>query len=335
MRRLNGFVAWTFVALCACLAGRPPLVERADAADDVLTPAMKQQVDASLIVFVGRVKSSSTDPNMRDMWMASFEVERYLKGACLESELDVLHSPAERGAVATKTPVAPAPGERFIVGAQLQMQMPGPINYELHCDAEQLAPVAWTQPLEDAVLRHVVDAPRGPTLPKASPARLERKRRVECMNDLSQLTQIYLLCLMDDRAKAQKWSGAALWLSMRKGEGLIRRGEEHVLVCPADPAARPPASDAERKAWDDVDLAHPAAGLCSYAGRDFAKFPLDPKTREPQVIGACLHHKGGVMVAFADGQVQFMTFEELGLVSEAEKIVGPDSKSPLLRVLRY
>jgi hypothetical protein len=334
MRRISVFVASMIVALCACLFGRPPLVERADAADDVLTPAMKQQIDASLIVFVGKVKRSSTAPDTSDMWKASFEVERYLKGACFEPELDLVHVSAERGAVATKTTAAPAPGERFIVGAQL-LQMPGPMDYELHCDAEQLAPAAWTRPLEDAVLRHVVDAPRVPTLPKANPERLEQKRRMECMSDLSQLAQVYLLCLMDDRAKAQKWSGAALWLSMRKGERCIKRGEEHVLICPADPAAHPPTSDAERKAWDDVDLSRPAAGLCSYAGRDFAKFPLDPKVRTPQVIGACLHHKGGVMVAFDSGDIQFIFLEELGLASEAEKIVGPDSKSPLLRVLRY
>jgi hypothetical protein len=261
--------------------------------------------------------------------LISYKVERYLKGTCFEPDLDVRHfAPSADSALLTT-------GSRVVVGAQLWFLETS--EYALRCKAEQLGASAWTQALEDSIVRHVATAPRGPTLPGAASTRPDVKAvklRRTCMEHLSQLGQIYLLLAQDNHAKAQKWSGPALWLSMRRNAAEIKRGEERVLLCPLDQAARPSSSDAERKAWDDVDLAHPASGLCSYAGRDFVNFPLNLKSSDKEPIGACLHHPGGVSFVFDGGDAQFLSLAELGLASDAEKIVGPDSKSPLLRKLR-
>ena len=105
------------------------------------------------------------------------------------------------------------------------------------------------------------------------------------------------------------------------------------MVCPADDEAFVPTVRADRYVWDDIDREHPPKGLCSYAGRDFPANPIGAGDTKA-IIGACLHHAGGALVARADGTVEFVTLKDLGIASDAEKTVGPDSKSPLLRVLR-
>jgi hypothetical protein len=195
--------------------------------------------------------------------------------------------------------------------------------------------VIWTQAFEDAVARYVERGPGVTTISKTVIVNaLAGQQRATCMNNLSQLGQVHLIQTMENRAKAQKYSGPAMWLAMRKSGVEIHRGEERTVLCPCDLDVYVPATDAEIKRWDDVDLAKPAEGLCSYAGRDFVKFPIDVKSTDKQAIGACLHHDGGAVVVFDGGDAYFMTLEELGLASEAEKTVGPESKSPVLRVLR-
>jgi len=158
-------------------------------------------------------------------------------------------------------------------------------------------------------------------------------RRLTCEDNLSRLGTLYLDRAQENRAKTQTHSGSALWLSMRKGGEEVRRGEERVLLCPCDASVRPPRSKLDLTAWDDVDLARPKPGLCSYAGRDFVQFPIAP-TSGDEPIGACLRHAGGAVVVFDFGLVTFLSLEELGLSSDSEKTVGRDSKSPLLRKLR-
>lgn len=163
----------------------------------------------------------------------------------------------------------------------------------------------------------------------------ERNQRASCMNNLSQLGQIFLMWRQAHPDATVPFNGTALWLSYRKDRSEIRRGDERVLICPKDDDASVPETDAERQAWDDVDLAHPSGALCSYASRDFERFPLGPHPADKEPIGACLHHKGIAIVVFRYGDAQKMTLEELGLASDDEKIVGPESKSPVLRVLKY
>lgn len=160
----------------------------------------------------------------------------------------------------------------------------------------------------------------------------DSRNQLTCMNNQSQLAQIYLVATQQSPA-ANPRSGAALWLGYYKTD--VRRGDETVFVCPDDPLAKPPESDADRARYEHVELANVPRSLCSYAGRDFERFPLDPTKAGHEPIGACVHHKGCAIVVFADGSVQKTTLAELGLDSDDDKIVGPDSKSPVLRVLRY
>ena len=169
------------------------------------------------------------------------------------------------------------------------------------------------------------------------PRRVHRQQeRTTCLNNLSQLGQIYLIEAQMKPDEAAKFSGPAIWLSYRKDGSAIRRGDERVLVCPLDENIRLPESEADRSRWDGVDLAHVPRSLCSYAARDFNAFPLgaDPSMeREP--IGACLQHPGIAIIVFAGGDAQYLRLAELGLTSDDEKIVGPTSKSPMLRVFTY
>jgi hypothetical protein len=166
------------------------------------------------------------------------------------------------------------------------------------------------------------------------PKMQETARRTTCMSHLSGLTGFYLSDAMADRARAQRWSGSSLWLAMRRQGTPVLRGQEKTLLCPGDVMVRLPETESERSAWDNVDLEHPPRELCSYAGRDFAAFPIDPAERGPHPIGACIHHRGGAVVAFDDGSCQFMTKEDLGLEHDDEMVVGPESASPVLSVLR-
>lgn len=158
---------------------------------------------------------------------------------------------------------------------------------------------------------------------------------LSCMNNLSQLAQVFLMRSADHPDEPVPFGGSALWLSYRKDHSDIKRGYERVLLCPNDDDAKYPETEDDKRAWDDVDLAHPSPHLCSYAARDFERCPLPAKSPAREAVGACLHHEGFAIVAFSEGDVQKMTLEELGLASDDEMVVGPESKSPLLRLLKY
>jgi hypothetical protein len=162
-----------------------------------------------------------------------------------------------------------------------------------------------------------------------------QQQRVACLNNLSQLGQLQLMLAAEHPDRPPSHSGPALFLSYRKGGVEIRRGDERSLLCPADEKARLPETEDDRQAWDDVDLAHAPRSLCSYAVRDFERFPIDPKKGAREPIAACLNHEGIVVFVFSAGDAQFVKLHELGLATDDDKIVGPDSKSPLLRVLRF
>jgi hypothetical protein len=166
------------------------------------------------------------------------------------------------------------------------------------------------------------------------PKMQDQQKRLGCMNNLSQLGQVYLVHAMGGRAAAQVHSGPGLFLAFGKDRRDIAPGNEKVFICPADTLARVPATDADRKAYGTVDLDHVPRWLCSYACRDFAKYPLGENAGH-DVLAACIHHKGGAVMVFAEGDAVFMTLAELGLSKDDEKTVGPESKSPLLRQVRY
>jgi hypothetical protein len=166
------------------------------------------------------------------------------------------------------------------------------------------------------------------------PKMLEPSRITLCRSNLGELSQIHVRRTMEDRGAAERWSGSSLWLAMRRDRRDIGVGRERVLLCDGDGCADVPSATDDLSAWDEVDLQNPARELCSYAGRDFATLPIDPDDETPHPIGACVHHRDGAVVAFDDGTVSFMERAELGLTPDDDIVCGPESKSPILRVLR-
>ena len=164
-----------------------------------------------------------------------------------------------------------------------------------------------------------------------------------CTSNLAQLGGLFVANVAD-----RPWhprSGPALFLEWRKTRSHIRPGEESVLICPNDDSIDSPDTPESRARYDTVDLDHPPADLCSYAVRDFERFPLDPAAKEPQLLAACVgrepngpyvgRHKRGVSVLFTNGNARFLTFEELGLTPGVVPTVGPKSNVPMLRALRF
>lgn len=162
--------------------------------------------------------------------------------------------------------------------------------------------------------------------------------REQCMINLSEVGEKWLLMTDDARREAMRHRGSAMLLAWRKA-GLL---DEKLLRCPDDPDLSPPDAAAHR-AYDEADLSNPPDDLCSYAVRDFERFPLaDDVSDRKEVIACCRcgrdgrtpHHRGDVMVLlFGEGDVQAMTPEELGFGPDDPVVVGPESKSDLLRVL--
>ena len=163
------------------------------------------------------------------------------------------------------------------------------------------------------------------------PAIQERQKRLTCMTQLSELSQLHLARTVQSGTERRPLSGSALWLSLR-AEGSISPGNERILLCPGDPHSTPPP---EPSVYDAIDLANAPRELCSYAGRDFEAFPLSDEAVGQQVLGACIHHRSGAIVVYDDGRTEFVDHLELGITEDDEKTVGPESKSPLLRVVRY
>jgi hypothetical protein len=328
MKRAWVVVGAMLAAVWLCLVPSKSWSGRAEAADDLLTAGAKEKLDASLLVFAGEVEKVGPAPKEEagGFQSVTYRVALVVAGRCEETRLVVEHAVKDHGDPSSPglDPALFAVGNPLIVGIQLRAQRDAR-TYTLRNTAREYGPVMATEPLLRSVIQYV-----NPALPARMAA---TERLTSCMNNLSQLGQTYLMQSAENRAKAQKFSGPALWLAYRKNASEIRRGDERVLLCPADPKAVFPESPADWKRFDDVDLSNPAAGLCSYAGRDFVRCPL-PESKEPQPIGACLHHPGGAVIAYDDGSVKFVKLKDLGLASDAEKIIGPDSKSPVLRVLR-
>jgi hypothetical protein len=96
------------------------------------------------------------------------------------------------------------------------------------------------------------------------------------------------------------------------------------FLCPADPRATGKGGEGEGD----------RRFLTSYVVRDLKRFPLNPEDHGPLALAACLLHPGGANILFSTGEVRFLRMDELGLPEEAPLVAGPDSPSPLLRVLR-
>jgi prepilin-type N-terminal cleavage/methylation domain-containing protein len=175
------------------------------------------------------------------------------------------------------------------------------------------------------------------------PKMQETQRQTTCMNQISQLGQIYLLEAGENRAKAQKYSGVALWLSYRKSGDQIKRGDERVLICPGDQGVPPCETEEDKKRYDNVDLTNPSADLCSYAARDFVNHPINVENPNKDMIGCdrqgsnqrTMHHKNTLICVFTGGDTQKMTREQLGINSDSDVVIGPEAENPMLKTMAY
>jgi prepilin-type N-terminal cleavage/methylation domain-containing protein len=175
------------------------------------------------------------------------------------------------------------------------------------------------------------------------PKMQDQQKRLGCMQNLSQLGQIFISNKMENPVKAQRYSGVALWLNMRKGAKDIVRGNEKVLICPGDQGIAVPETDDDKKKWDNVDLDNPPSDLCSYAARDFKNFPINVESPEKEIIGSdrqgadqrTMQHKGGIVCCYTEGDAQFVTRDELGVNTENPIVVGPDADNKNLKKVVY
>lgn len=175
------------------------------------------------------------------------------------------------------------------------------------------------------------------------PKMQETQKQTTCMNQLSQLGQVYLTHELESRAKAQKYSGVAMFLAYRKTAQDIKRGDERVLVCPGDQGVFIPETDDDRKKYDNVDLDNPPDDLCSYAGRDFKNFPLNVESKDKEIVGSdrqgrdgrTMHHQNLIVCVYTGGDVQKMTREQLGVSADAPIVIGPESDNAMLKKVAY
>ncbi len=162
------------------------------------------------------------------------------------------------------------------------------------------------------------------------------QRQANCRVHLSRLVQAYRNTVAEDRFDPTLHGSAQIlsWLAAPTER------EEIVYFCPDDPVRRPPKTSDERRDFhpaDDDALRH-AAGLGSYAVRDFEKYPVAPGEQNAWILcdrqgddGRTWHHQDGLMVAFSSGVVRFLTRAELHVGKSADVIVGPTSAHPELR----
>jgi hypothetical protein len=111
-------------------------------------------------------------------------------------------------------------------------------------------------------------------------------------------------------------------------DGYIARRKESYLVCGWDPDALRIESDSDRELFHTADLSDPemVTQLCSYAIRDFARFPVDLDDDEAWLL---CERMG------ADGRTRFLRREDLEIAPEDPIVVGPDSPHPELRKMVF
>jgi prepilin-type N-terminal cleavage/methylation domain-containing protein len=166
----------------------------------------------------------------------------------------------------------------------------------------------------------------------------QRSMRLQCQRNLSGMGVIFTNYLMEHPGKP-KYSGVALFLSFRKNKDIKVGQEKDSLLCPGDMGVTFPTSPEDSEKWDAVILESPPADMCSYAVRDFDKYPMKMDSPEQQIIacdrqgsdGKTPHHEGGLLVLFDSGSAKWMEKDALGLVGDQQIVVGPDSENKDLK----
>ncbi len=166
----------------------------------------------------------------------------------------------------------------------------------------------------------------------------ERNGRLTCMNNMQQLVRAWQVARHTGKFDPTL-RGTAQIASWMRGIGM---GDERIFLCPGDRLA-PPDTAAERARWhpSDIRTLEDVHDLCSFAVRDFAKYPVADGDARAWILcdrngddGRTMHHRSGINVAFAGGDAQSFTREELGFGPDEPIVVGPDSPNAELRKMQ-
>jgi hypothetical protein len=161
------------------------------------------------------------------------------------------------------------------------------------------------------------------------PQMQERQRRLTCQVNLQSLTAQWVAwnATQGDRPPPP----GHLFIALRK-QGVLGPSADALLRCPGDPGTPPPGGIP----WESVDPERPPLGLCSYAVRDFARYPLDPAAAVHEVLAVCTSHGSAVVAAFVDGSVRVLDAEnDLYLPPGTPLTVGPGSQVEQFRALLF
>lgn len=182
------------------------------------------------------------------------------------------------------------------------------------------------------------------------PRYLERARVTACRANLQELYRGFMLY----RDRFRDWpheSGIGFFLELWRVETDMLTDDLFArrFTCPAVDLRRLPGIDARRpRDWFRVDAwARIDSTYTAYAGRDVARFPIDPSRAAEEALvsddnegaedGGAPNHPHVTLVLMADGSVVELDHDELRargvLGASAFPLAGPGSPIPELRTL--
>lgn len=169
--------------------------------------------------------------------------------------------------------------------------------------------------------------------------RVGRSRQSKSRNNIGNLVKVFLARSTDRMQGYPPYTGRAFLLSLVV-DGLVDPADANtldLLFSPNDPGRHQRPSAAEYRALTRERLA--AGGdfrrFTSYVGpaSSLARRELDGGPYGRPMVADLHGHRNGVMVGFRDGRVEFLDRKALGLGPDDPFVVGPESKSPILRQL--
>jgi len=156
------------------------------------------------------------------------------------------------------------------------------------------------------------------------PQVVAQQERAQCAVRLRQLGALYQSDVL--RRGGQPESGGVQYFL-----DILARGgapaDSPILVCPGDHDAVPAAP-----AGNDAAA---LGRVCSFAVRDFARYPItgDDEAIPWVAADAADHHDGGINVLFVDTSVKYLDRDALGLAAGEAILAGPGSSHPELKKL--
>jgi prepilin-type N-terminal cleavage/methylation domain-containing protein/prepilin-type processing-associated H-X9-DG protein len=165
----------------------------------------------------------------------------------------------------------------------------------------------------------------------------DEANNVACKQKLSEIGKTFMLYRSHHEDKLPSASGIRFVLAPWKAKE-IDNNERYAKIyqCPGDRVDSP--LDDETKELRITDVEQADSSMISYSGRDTRAFPIRYSDQGTQLL-VCdddenePNHPLGVNVLYADGTVDFFSFEKLGLANPDEFRVGADSPNETFRVL--